>query len=137
MLSPTHSCKVEKICVSILKQCPLNARLQGPKFFFELKDVVISGQKFLFKIHRESTMVLADRLLDAIETSKKPLFPKEDIVKGINVPSLDSVNEVLHSCSNVIGMAVLGVLNDGWKGWVVEPHGFKAEGFRAKRLRGG
>ena len=35
-----------------------------------------------------------------------------------------------------MGVVVPRVLNDGWEGRVVEPHGFKVEGFRTKRLRG-
>ena len=35
-----------------------------------------------------------------------------------------------------MGVVVPGVLNDGWEGRVIEPHGFKVEGFRTERLGG-
>ena len=57
---------------------------------------MVFGQKFLFEIGKESTVVLAERLLDAIEMGKKPFFLMKDIAEGIGIPSLDSVSEILH-----------------------------------------
>ena len=68
----------------------------GPKFFFKAEGVVVFGQKFLFEIGKESTVVLAETLLDAIETGKKPFFLMKDIAEGISIPSLDLVSEILH-----------------------------------------
>ena len=54
---------------------------------------MVFGQKFLFEIGKESTVVLVEKLLDAIEIGKKPFFLMKDIAEGIGIPSLDSVSE--------------------------------------------
>ena len=54
---------------------------------------MVFDQKFLFEIGKESTVVLAEKLLDAIEIGKKPFFLMKDIAEGIGIPSLDSVSE--------------------------------------------
>ena len=55
---------------------------------------------------------------------KKLLLPMENVSKGVCVPKFNAVREFLHSLGNVVGVFIPRILDDGWKGGIVEPNGF-------------
>ena len=62
--------------------------------------------------------------MDAVELGEKFLFPVKYVSEGVCVPKFNAVREFLHSPGNVVGVVIPRILDDGWKGGIVEPNGF-------------